>query len=123
MDTQDVDVELDVLVEAASRGDAQAQTTLGLAYELGHGVERDVLRAGCLYRSAAEAGAARAQYALGLLYEAGLDIAPRLDLALPWYERAARQGHEPVRKRLQCAESDETVAPDDAKSRDAKGHL
>jgi TPR repeat protein len=38
-------------VAAASRGDAQV--TLGLAHELGHGVEWDVLRAGWPYRSAA----------------------------------------------------------------------
>jgi len=99
-------VELEELVAAASRGDVQAQMTLGLAYELGHVVERDVLRASCLYRRAAEAGAARAMYALGVLYEMGLGTEPRPDLAIPWYEQAARQGHEPARKRLQWAKNE-----------------
>ncbi|MFO1413664.1 MAG: tetratricopeptide repeat protein [Burkholderiales bacterium] len=92
--------ELHALIEAATRGDAHAQTTLGLAYELGHGVGRDVLQAGHLYRQAALAGVARAQFALGLLYEFGCDREPLPDLARPWYERAARQGHDGARLRL-----------------------
>lgn len=99
MDT-DIELEVQALISAAAQGDANAQTTLGLAFELGHGVERDVLRACFFYRSAAEAGAARAQFALGMLYELGSGIEPRPDLAGPWYERAARQGHEGAQLRL-----------------------
>lgn len=94
--------ELAALMEAATRGDAHAQTTLGLAFELGHGVGRDVLHAGHLYRQAAQAGVARAQFALGLLYEAGCEAEPHPELARPWYERAAAQGHDGARRRLQA---------------------
>ena len=97
----DNELELRALIDASARGDSHAQTTLGLAYELGHGVERDVLRAGHLFRQAAEAGVARAQYALGLLYELGLGMEPRPELAKPWYERAALQGYEAARRRLE----------------------
>ena len=92
--------ELAALMDAATRGDANAQTTLGLAFELGHGVTRDLLQAGHLYRQAALAGTARAQYALGLLYESGCEADPHPDLARPWYERAAAQGHAAALRRL-----------------------
>lgn len=94
--------ELHALMDAATGGDPHAQTTLGLAFELGHGVDRDVLQAGHLYRQAAQAGVARAQFALGLLYEFGCDAQPLVGLAVPWYERAARQGHEGARHRLEA---------------------
>jgi TPR repeat protein len=91
--------ELRTLREAAERGEASAQTTLGLAYELGHGVECDPLYASHLYRQAALAGESRAQYALGLLYEQGTwEVSPRL--ARRWYELAAERGHVAARRRL-----------------------
>ena len=93
--------ELHALMEAAARGEAHAQTTLGLAFELGHGVDRDVLQAGHLYRQAALAGVARAQFALGFLYEFGCAAQPEPALARPWYERAALQGHDGARRRLE----------------------
>jgi TPR repeat protein len=99
MDTGNM-AELRALVAAATQGNAKAQTMLGLAYELGHGVVRDVLQAGHLYWQAALAGEARAQFALGLLYELGTGAEPNPTLARPWYERAAAQGHEGARKRL-----------------------
>lgn len=92
--------ELMALQDAAGRGDAAAQATLGLAHELGHGVARDVLYAGYLYRQAALAGEPRAQFALGQLYELGVGIEASVDRALPWYSRAAEQGHDEARRRL-----------------------
>lgn len=92
--------ELLALQEAAARGDAAAQATLGLAHELGHGVARDVLYAGYLYRQAALSGEARAQFALGLLYEQGVGIEASAEMALPWYSRAAARGHDEARRRL-----------------------
>ncbi|MFO1395617.1 MAG: hypothetical protein U1F48_01010 [Burkholderiales bacterium] len=94
--------ELHALMDAAARGEAHAQVTLGLAFELGHGVERDLLQAGHLYRLAAQAGVVRAQFALGQLYEFGCDSEPQPALARPWYERAAEQGHDGARRRLEA---------------------
>jgi len=98
--------ELQALMEAAKRGDVHAQTTLGLAFELGHGVVRDVFHASHLYRQAALAGGPRGQYALALLYESGCGESPQPELARSWYELAARQGHEGALRRLRCLDAE-----------------
>jgi TPR repeat protein len=57
---------------AADQGDARAQTSLGVFYELGlGGLARDEQEAARLYRLAADQGDARAQTNLGDLYERG----------------------------------------------------
>ena len=61
-----------------------------------------MLQAGHRYRLAAQAGVVRAQFALGHLYEFGCDSEPRPALARPWYERAAEQGHDGARRRLEA---------------------
>lgn len=92
--------ELRVLQDAAAGGNAAAQVTLGLAHELGHGVVRDPLYAGYLYRQAALAGEPRGQFALGQLYEYGIGVEPSIETALPWYSLAAAQGHREACRRL-----------------------
>ncbi len=92
--------ELRSLQDAAAGGNPAAQVTLGLAHELGHGVARDPLYAGFLYRQAALAGEPRGQFALGQLYEFGIGTEPSIDTALPWYSLAAAQGHREACRRL-----------------------
>lgn len=99
--------EIRAIREAAERGDASAQATLGLAYELGHGVERDPLYASYLYRQAALAGEVRAQYALALLYELVLPAVCSPALARRWFELAAERGHVAARKRLNALDTGE----------------
>ena len=97
--------ELQALREAAARGESPAQTTLGLAYELGHGVECDPLHASHLYRIAALAGEVRAQFALGLLYEQDHAAQTSPALARHWYQLAAERGHFAARKRLEALDA------------------
>ncbi len=97
--------ELRALQEAATNGSTSAQTTLGLAYELGHGVERDPFHASHLYWAAALAGEVRAQFALGMLYEHDLGADPNPALARKWYELAARGGHVGASRRLKALDS------------------
>lgn len=47
---------------------------LGLCYEAGRGVEKDIHRAAELYRQAAQSGMAAAQCNLGVLYREGLGV-------------------------------------------------
>ncbi len=47
---------------------------LGLCYEMGRGVEKDIHRAAELYRQAAQGGMAAAQCNLGVLYREGLGV-------------------------------------------------
>ena len=56
------------LREAAEKGNAEAQFNLGLCYENGEGIQKDLQAAVNWYRQAAEKGNAEAQYYLCLLY-------------------------------------------------------
>lgn len=93
--------ELRELAAAARRNDARAQAALGLAHELGHGVERDILLAAHLYHQAAERGECRGQFLLGNLYEHGVVVAPNPSIARMWFARAACFGHPAGLRRLE----------------------
>ncbi len=54
-------------IPLAERGNAAAQTYLGLLFETGRGVPQNYTEAAMWYRRAAEQGDSRAQYSLGLL--------------------------------------------------------
>lgn len=99
MDETNLD-ELRRLRVAAEGGNAAAQASLGLVYELGHGVARDTLYASYLYRQAALAGDVGAQYALALLYASDLEVTRMPALALHWFALAAQRGHAAARRRL-----------------------
>ena len=58
-------------VEYAEQGDADAQYSLGIRYELGKGVERSYEDAVKWYKKAAERGNVDAQYSLGFLFGKG----------------------------------------------------
>ena len=74
--------EVDALLEAAERGDAEAQHRLAVMYAAGHGVSRDDDEAQRWYHLAAEGGHADAQYEVG------------------WYRRAAERGHPQAQTRV-----------------------
>ena len=76
----------------AAQGNARAQFSLGLMYELGHGVSQDAQAAVKWYRKAAEQGNAEAQFVLGLMYHKGQGVSQDDQEALKWYRRAAMQG-------------------------------
>ncbi|HIJ92135.1 MAG TPA: sel1 repeat family protein, partial [Rhodospirillaceae bacterium] len=55
----------------AERGNARAQSNLGVMYENGRGVAQDYAQAVRWYRKAAGQGFAHAQHGLGYMYENG----------------------------------------------------
>lgn len=77
----------------AEAGRREAQFLLGVRYELGQGIPKDVLRATYWYRKAAEQGSALGQFNLGLKYAIGEGVPLDPALALYWYQHAAAQGH------------------------------
>lgn len=81
----------DEMRRRAEAGDAEAAFALGLAFEHGRGVARDLAAAAAWYRRAAEAGEARAQNNLGWLYQTGAGVARDYRAAAAWYRRAAAQ--------------------------------
>jgi TPR repeat protein len=83
-------------VEALSRkalgGDTRAQLLLGMAFEFGQGVEKDLEEAMHWYRIAADRGDPEAQTNLGYLYETGSTGPENPVEAAKWYLRAAVSG-------------------------------
>ena len=79
--------------ERAEQGDAEAQSALGIMYDLGEGVPEDDAEAVKWYRKAAEQGNADAQCNLGVMYRRGEGV-PEDDVeAVKWFRKAAEQGN------------------------------
>ncbi len=73
--------------------------TLGLAYEYGNGVPRDLARAADWYRQGADLGHPTALNNLGCLYDRGSGVARDRATALELWRTAAERGNE----RAQCS--------------------
>lgn len=78
---------------AAERGDADAQSKLGLRYLTGEGVAKDEAQAVKWLRKSANQGFAEAQYDLGLAYAQGRGVDRDDAQAVAWYRKAAEQGY------------------------------
>lgn len=96
----DYELALDEFTELAQNGHSGAQYNLGLMYNNGNGVGRDMFEALDLWRRAAVQGHASAQYNLGLLYEGDDEIAEDFLEAARWYRSAAEQGHANAQNNL-----------------------
>ncbi|MGO9744271.1 MAG: toll/interleukin-1 receptor domain-containing protein [Roseiarcus sp.] len=74
----------------------EEQFDMGMAYEQGDGVEKDVVKAFDWYLRAARQGLPIAQIEVGLDYENGNGVEKDVAKALAWYRKAAEQGYEPA---------------------------
>ena len=89
---KDYDKALSILKPLADQGNGDAQVTLGLMYDYGHGVERDPARAIDWYTQAAEQGMPVVQHDLGVKYFQGMGIERDYDAAARWWHKAAAAG-------------------------------
>lgn len=80
---------LNVWLESAQEGDAEAQNYVGEIYEKGVGGSPDYTLAATWYKKAAAQGNARAQLNLGYFYEQGLGVEKNMPLALNYYREAS----------------------------------
>ncbi|GJL83141.1 MAG: hypothetical protein DHS20C01_27750 [marine bacterium B5-7] len=76
----------------AERGNAIAQTNLGIMYRYGDGVHEDNTEALKWFRLAAEQGDELAQFNLGVMYAEGIGVPKDNAEAVKWYGLAAEQG-------------------------------
>jgi TPR repeat protein len=83
---------VEMLTPLADRGDAVAQTKLGLIYTRGEGVARDDVAALGWLTRAAEQDQSEAQFELGVMYRDGLGTPANGALAMHWFERATERG-------------------------------
>lgn len=77
---------------SAQQGNASAQCSLGLMYQLGLGIDRDLSEAFKWYRLAAEQGHTFAQFNVGSMYANGKGVEQDYTETLKWYMLAAEQG-------------------------------
>jgi len=79
---------------AGEASSPEEQYRLGLRYQLGDGVQKDMQKAFSLYKKSAEQGYPPAQFAMGICHEmGGHGVVQDGRKAAFWYEKAARQGH------------------------------
>jgi TPR repeat protein len=83
------------LLEKAKAGNSGAEYQVGLAYDSGKNVVRDLREAASWYQKAADQGDARAQHNLGVLYEFGDGVPKDSTRAAALYRQSADQGLAP----------------------------
>lgn len=83
---------MQVWLQKAQSGDADAQTTLGEIFEKGVNGDPDYTAAAKWYQQAAKQGAIRAQISLGNLFERGLGVPQNRKRALVLYRKASGLG-------------------------------
>jgi hypothetical protein len=76
----------------AAKGDARAQSVLGLVYYRGRGLPQDLNEAVKWFRRAADQSDAAAQFYLGVMYSEGQGVPQDHAEAVKWYRLAADQG-------------------------------
>ena len=92
-----------------------AQRSLGILYEAGQIVPKDLVRAMVLYRAAAESGDAVAQYSVGICTLLGKGTTVDVESGISWLEKAAAQGLSraflPLANRLAELEREDEARP------------
>lgn len=78
--------------KAVEQGNANAQYNLGICYENGQGVEKDLKKAFDLFHSAAQNKHTGSQYKIGVYYAEGIYVLRNIKEAMKWLEKAAKQG-------------------------------
>ncbi|MFB9052309.1 tetratricopeptide repeat protein [Formosa undariae] len=79
-------------MEAAKEGHEYAQFNIGLMYEQGLGVQKNLEEAFSWYSKSAAQENSAAQFNLGVCYENGFGTAVDFDKANEWYRKASIQG-------------------------------
>ncbi|MFZ6673472.1 tetratricopeptide repeat protein [Undibacterium sp. Xuan67W] len=85
--------DLITLTQLANKGDAHAQTKLGVMYFHGDSVQQNYQQAMHWFQRAADNGHAGAQTNLGLMYSNALGLPQDSQKAAYWYQKAAAQGY------------------------------
>ena len=86
---------VELIRQAAERGNAPAQFRLALCYEEGQGLSQDYGQAIYWWRKAAEQGDAEAQYSLGICYAEGIGVDRDSKQAEYWKNLAIQNGYQP----------------------------
>lgn len=80
------------LQAAAEKGDADAQFSLGSAYQMGEGVPQNDMKGAYWMKKSANQGNVDAQYNLGMAYRGGYGVPRDMVTAYMWLELAVNGG-------------------------------
>jgi len=80
------------MMKEAEQGNAEAQTFLGIMYQQGIGLAKDVTKAAKWYREAADQEDSKAASMLGIMYADGLGVPQDEEEALTWFRKGAISG-------------------------------
>jgi TPR repeat protein len=89
---KDYKLALEILKPLAENGNSQAQITMGLMYDYGHGVKKDPAESMKWYRMAAEQGVPLVQHDIGVKYFQGQGVEQNYNEAAKWWEMSANAG-------------------------------
>tara|TARA_Y100001936_G_scaffold55005_1_gene53853 strand:- start:2206 stop:3153 length:948 start_codon:yes stop_codon:yes gene_type:complete len=89
----DYKTSLKLMLPLAKKGFSKAQYNLGVMYDKGKGVDKNIKKAKKWFQFAAEQGHDKAQYNLGLIYGKGKGIEKDYSKAFKWLSLAADQGN------------------------------
>ncbi|MGE5247598.1 MAG: tetratricopeptide repeat protein [Verrucomicrobiota bacterium] len=84
----------------AARGNAVAQTNVGMMYRKGRGVPRDYEKAVQWLNRAAAQGDAVAEYQLGKMHGSGYGVPQDYAAAFRWFHRSAEKGYSRAQYRV-----------------------
>lgn len=121
------------LHRAAEQSQCRAQLLLGWRYLSGRGVEQDFRKSLMLREASAQGGCAEGQYEWAKTYWSGsslYSIEPNPMLAIPWFQKAAEQGHaganyelSKIYQRGQYVQKSESKSEHYLRVAAAKGHI
>ncbi len=83
---------LEIIRPLAQKGNSQAQVTLGIMYDFGHGVPKDSQEAIKWYIKAAKQGIPIVQHDVGVKYFQGQGVEQDYQQAAYWWEQSANAG-------------------------------
>lgn len=86
--------------EAIKKGDPAAMNSLGLLYQHGFGLKRDINKAAKLYQDAVNKDGIGGLVNLGLMYEEGLGVPKNDKKAIELYTRAYQLGYTDIQLRI-----------------------
>lgn len=81
------------MIALAQSGDTESAYQIGLSYDLGLGLEKDVKQSFEYYNLAAKAGHAKAQYNLAICYALSKGVAKDIKQSKYWINQARENGY------------------------------
>lgn len=91
---------LSIWLPLAEAGDPNSQRGLGVMYQRGDGVKKDLAKAIKWYQLSAETGHPEARYTLGYMYAHGDGVKKDINKAVEWYQLSADTGHKQAQYEL-----------------------